>query len=99
MDEFYTKSTDPFAESETSHPTVHIRIQNRTTKKRFTFIEGLSTQVCSELLKPLRRVLCSSVSMNEEGIIKIQGDHLEALVEFLLKGGFTTADKIHVHGK
>lgn len=62
-----------------------------TTKKRFnkfvTIVEGLSGKELEDAAKELKRKLACGGSY-KNGLIVLQGDHLENAVEYLVKLGY-----------
>ena len=62
-----------------------------TTKKRFnklvTIVEGLSAGELSPVAKELKHKLACGGS-DKDGIVVLQGDHLDKTVEYLIKLGY-----------
>lgn len=99
--------TDPFSDmgdTKTLQLTqVHIRNRQRTARKSWTTIEGLSPDIdLAFLLKALRKTLNTNGTLlhNERlgHIIQLQGDHRSAIMEFLVNSNIVAKDRIILHG-
>jgi len=85
---------------------IHIRIQQRNTKKYWTLIEGL-TQIGVEkdkkflkkILKMFREKLHCSVTLKKpENVIQLQGDHREAIKNILIVENLANKEQIKIYG-
>tara|TARA_B110000908_G_scaffold170843_1_gene231591 strand:- start:981 stop:1304 length:324 start_codon:yes stop_codon:yes gene_type:complete len=82
---------------------VHIRIQSRTTRKSIVTVSGLDNDLdLKRILKFLKRNLrCNgAVVQNKQygEVIQMQGDHREAIKQFLIDMEICLVDQIIVHG-
>jgi len=70
---------------------VHVSLESKGRKgKTVTLVNGvaLNGEAIHELLNSLKR-LCGAGGALKQGVIEIQGDHRETVVEELRKHGFT----------
>ncbi len=81
---------------------VHIRVQQRTTRKSYTIVEDMPEDIdLKKVVKHFRKVLNvgGEVKSNKgKQIILMQGDQREEVREFLLEQGIVRVDEIKVHG-
>jgi len=89
---------------------VHIRIQQRTAKKRITTIEGLQqTLDLKKILKALKKVLsCGGALLSDDKnlqpdgssalIIKLSGDQRTSAQTFLTTHNLVESNDIVIHG-
>jgi len=101
---------DPFAEidEETGDVVgnanyVHIRVMQRTAKKRLTTCEGLPQKLnFDKLLRALRKQLCCNGCLITDkdlgNVIQLQGDHRQGVFNFLTESGLVKPDMIKIHG-
>lgn len=93
-----------FFEDDEKHNIVHIRIQQRNSKKTITTIEGLDTSIdLKKLLKYIKKQFnCngSIIKIEEDNIniIQLQGDQRENIKNFLIKENIISEDFIKIHG-
>ena len=84
--------------------TVHIRIKQRTKKKKTTFIEGLENVVnIKKFVKHLSKQLaCGGAETTDKDtgmtVIKFQGDHKDFIKKFLIDNEIVTSENIITHG-
>lgn len=82
---------------------IHIRVQQRTTKKKLTTCEGLSQDLnFREILKILRKKFSCNGCIIEHTklgkIIQLQGNHAQNIFLFLTQTQICKADDIKIHG-
>lgn len=82
---------------------IHIRVLQRNTKKRVTTCEGLPDGVnINKIVRALKKNFhCSaSVENNKEHgpVIKIQGQHVDNVVAFLIETQLGLQTQIRIHG-
>lgn len=83
---------------------IHIRVLQRTTKKKITTCEGLPEGVnLNKVLRALKKNFhCSaSIEKNKEhgSVIKIQGHHVDNIVSFLIETQLGLPLQIRIHGE
>jgi translation initiation factor 1 len=98
-------STQSVPEITTVPQKIHVRIQQRTGRKSWTFIEGLdsfNTNNDADFMKrtciKFRSVFSCSVTLKENNILQLQGDKRDDICEYLLKNKFAKKDDIVRHG-
>jgi len=96
---------DAFDETTTPQRKVHIRVVQRSGRKRITTIEHLDDDLdIAKICKALRKILACNGSVTTTGdgesVIHLQGDKREAVKKFLLDMEIYDAkdDRIMVHG-
>lgn len=81
---------------------VHIRVQQRTTRKSYTIVEDIPEDIdLKKVVRAFRKILsCGGEVKNQKGkkIILLQGDQREHVKDFLLEEGIVREDEIKVHG-
>jgi translation initiation factor 1 len=82
---------------------VHIRIQQRNSKKCVVSIQGLADNLdLKDILKTLKRTFqCNGTIIKDDKwgtIIQLQGDHRAGIADFLVSKQFVTKDMIVMHG-
>jgi len=82
---------------------VHVRVQQRTTRKYITICEGLDQKLnFKRIIKALRKAFsCNgSIAKHPElgNVIQLQGDHRDDIFEFLTKTGICSDKNIKIHG-
>lgn len=78
---------------------VHIRVQNRSTKKFITIIEGLSSELdLKKILQGLKRTLHVNGSLLDNGVITLTGDKRDEVASFLVEFGIVEKSQIKKHG-
>ena len=83
---------------------IHLRVQQRNRKKCLTIIEGLALindneEFLKKLAKSFRETLhCGAIIKKPENIIQMQGDHREAIKEYLIKNKIVNKEQIKIHG-
>lgn len=85
-------------------PEVHIRIQQRTTKKCLTLVQGLPEKLnLTKVLHYFKKNCCCNGSIvederNGQKILQLSGDQRKAVQEFLIKEKICNKDQVVVHG-
>ncbi len=103
------QTTDPFADAEDPGKTidtsdkVHIRIQQRTTRKRITSVQGLDQELdLRRILKALKRTYnCNGTVIKSEEygeVLKMSGDQRQNVKNFLINNEILSKDNIITHG-
>jgi translation initiation factor 1 len=81
---------------------VHIRVQQRTTRKSYTIVEDMPEDIdLKKVVKAFRKILsCGGEVKNNKGkrVILLQGDQRDHVRDFLLEEGIVRADEIKIHG-
>lgn len=82
---------------------VHIRVQQRNRKKCVVSVQGLADDLdLPRILKALKRMLQCNGSIIKDPewgeVLTLQGDHRQAIVDFLVTEEIVTRDQIVVHG-
>jgi translation initiation factor SUI1 len=98
-DEIKTAFEDYLIES----VSIHVRLQQRTTRKFFTICEGLPPSINYErILKALRQGLKCNGHLSEDKsgnkIVQLQGNHVKNVADFFVINSLCHKDKIVVHG-
>jgi translation initiation factor SUI1 len=76
-----------------------ISIQQRTTKKSLTKIEGLEETEQKKVMKDLQKILQTSGHIeNEEKLIVFQGDHRIEILNYLIKNNLAIIENIKIRG-
>ncbi|XP_049850362.1 eukaryotic translation initiation factor 1-like [Schistocerca gregaria] len=101
---------DPFADAELDSELggqgqgyVHIRVQQRNTRKTLTTIQGLADDLDhGRILKACKKIFCCNgcvVEDEEHGLVlQLQGDHRQECADFLVSEGIVSKDYIKLHG-
>ena len=100
---------DPFADELTGGDEIvqkniiHIRVFQRTGRKRITTVEGLSEDFdLKRLVKAWKKEfqVGGSIDADDDGpsIIKLSGDVRAGVREFIVREGIAEEDRIIVHG-
>jgi translation initiation factor 1 len=102
---------DMFAEADESKQTkenakqsfVHIRTQQRTTRKYITTVEGLAEDLdLARILKALKKTYNTNgaILKDEEGreVLQLNGDQRKNVYEFFVKYKVCDKSEIKVHG-
>jgi translation initiation factor 1 len=104
------QTTDPFADVEDSGGTtggniskVHIRIQQRTTRKRITSVQGLDKDLdLKRILKALKKEHnCNGTVLKSEEygeVLKMSGDQRQNVRNFLVENEIVSKENIILHG-
>ncbi len=104
------QTTDPFAEADDSGKTadnsaskVNIRIQQRTTRKRITTVQGLDQELdLKRILKTLKKTHnCNGtlIKSQEYGdVLKMSGDQRQNVRRFLIENEIVSKENIIIHG-
>lgn len=82
---------------------IHLRLQQRTGKKKLTIIEGLDPKFdLQALLKHFKKLFnTGGTVITDEAVgevIQISGDHRSGIAKFLIKEGISTKNQIKIHG-
>ena len=82
---------------------IHIRIQQRNSRKSITTIQGLDESIdLKKVLKYMKRNFqCNGKVFMDPiygEIIQLQGDQREISREFMIDMGIITNEEIHIHG-
>ena len=76
-----------------------ISIQQRTSKKSLTKIEGLEESIQKNIVKDLKKILQTSGYINtEEKLIIFQGDHRNVILNYLIKNNLAILENIKIRG-
>ncbi len=84
--------------------TIHIRIKQRTKKKKTTLIEGLENVVdLKKFIKHLSKQLACGGAVTKDKdtdmtVLKFQGDHKDFIKKFLIDNEIVTSENIITHG-
>ena len=95
---------DPFAsDTKGSGTKVHIRIQQRNRRKSILTIQGLEDDLdIKRIFRAMRKLFkCNGAVINDEeygDIIQLQGDHRQAVKEFLVSQDIYKGEQVIVHG-
>ena len=82
---------------------VHLRIQQRTTRKSYTIIEEMPFDIdLRKVVKAFKKILnCNGTVKKEKHsgkeIIQLQGDQRKEVRDFLITQGIVKAEEIKVH--
>lgn len=87
---------------------IHIKIQKRNGKKSMTFVEGLDKIELPEnikreiflidMTKKFKKKFNCAVTLQEENVIMLSGDHREGIKNFLVQLNLIQQDKVFIHG-
>lgn len=79
---------------------IHIRIQDRTGKKKITLIEGLDPKLdFAKITRALKKTFNTNGTVLEGNIIQINGDFRELIKKFLIEFKIVQDEKwIQIHG-
>ena len=81
---------------------IHIRTQQRTTRKCITIVEGITGIDLEKILKKCKKKFScgGSIDQDKEGnrILKLAGNQTENITNFLIKYEISDKDNIRVHG-
>uniref|UniRef100_A0A7S3JMC0 SUI1 domain-containing protein n=1 Tax=Euplotes harpa TaxID=151035 RepID=A0A7S3JMC0_9SPIT len=84
---------------------VHLRYQQRTTRKGYTIIEGMPDDIdCKKVLKAFKKMLNCNGALKKDkknpktSVILLQGDHRDSVEKFLLEEGIVSKEEIKKHG-
>ena len=78
---------------------VIISIQQRTSKKSLTKIEGLEESAHKNIMKDLQKILKTSGHIDtEEKLIVFQGDHRIQILNYLIKNNLAIVENIKIRG-
>ncbi len=76
-----------------------ISIQQRTTKKSLTKIEGVDETEQKKVIKDLQKILKTSGHIDtEEKLIIFQGDHRIQILNYLIKNNLAILENIKIRG-
>ncbi len=77
-----------------------ISIQQRTSKKSLTKIEGLDETEQKKVMKDLQKKLQTSAYIDSEDkkLIVFQGDHRIEILNYLIKNNLATLENIKIRG-
>jgi translation initiation factor 1 len=83
---------------------VHVRIQQRNNRKKFTTIQGLPDRInFNRIMRACRTLLrCGGAVVNnrEYGqVIQLQGSYADEVRDFLVRIGLCRVDNVHIHGE
>ena len=84
-------------------PKMHIRWKQHSTKRSVTTIEGFDKELdLQQICKAMRKAFSCNGSVEDGGVIQLQGDHREAIRNWLVKEGIVSAnevkDRVVIHG-
>ena len=83
---------------------VHIRAQQRTTRKYYTIVEDMPEDIdlkkVANHLKKILKTSCSIKDNKKDGgkVILLTGDFREEIKSFLIDQGIVKEDEVTVHG-
>ena len=84
---------------------VHLRYQQRTTRKGYTIIEGMPDDIdCKKVLRGFKKIFSCNGALKKDKkntdthVILLQGDHREDVRKFLMEEGIVSKDEIKMHG-
>lgn len=81
---------------------IHIRVQQRTSRKYITIVEGLSNELdIKKILKSMKKkfVCNGTILKNEDNkIINLSGDHRQKVKDFFIKYNIVDKNDIIIHG-
>ncbi len=84
---------------------VHLRYQQRTTRKGYTIIEGMPDDIdWKKVLKAFKKIFsCNGALKNDRAnpntkVILLQGDHRDEVEQFLVEEGIVRKDEVKKHG-
>ncbi|KAL0489219.1 hypothetical protein AKO1_013744 [Acrasis kona] len=101
---------NPFKDVENEQETIqtnliHLRVLQRTGRKRITIVEGLSDKLdLKKILKSWKKEFHVNGSVIDDdpkyegAILKISGDCRQVISDFLINEGLAEASQIKVHG-
>eukprot|EP01029_Cantina_marsupialis_P023040 TRINITY_DN568_c0_g1_i1.p1 TRINITY_DN568_c0_g1~~TRINITY_DN568_c0_g1_i1.p1 ORF type:complete len:115 (-),score=30.18 TRINITY_DN568_c0_g1_i1:281-598(-) len=104
MSEFVFDTFDPFGETNKEvGQKVHIAVQQRTTRKSITTVQGLAEDLdLKKILRAFKRKFkCNGAVIKHKTmgeVIQLQGDQREGIREFLISQEINTDDQIIIHG-
>lgn len=76
-----------------------ISIQQRTSKKSLTKIEGLEETQQKKVMKDLQKILQTSAHIDtEEKLIVFQGDHRIEILNYIIKNNLAILENIKIRG-
>ena len=82
---------------------VHIRFQQRTTRKCITIVQGLPDDLDSKkILRAFKKQWCCNGTVTEHKtwgtILQLQGDRRRDVQKFFVEEGIAAKDEIKMHG-
>ena len=81
---------------------IHIRVQQRTSKKYITIVEGLSNELdIKKILKYMKKkfVCNGTILKNEDNkIVNLSGDQRQKVKEFFINYNIVDKNNIIIHG-
>ena len=88
---------------------IHIKIQQRNGRKRWTFIEGLdkitmppnieSEKFLGDMTRIFKKTFNCGVTLQQpENIFQLNGDHRQGIKDFLIKNNLVNESQIKIHG-
>lgn len=83
---------------------IHLRVQQRTARKRTTTIEGLNNEIVDmkQLLKEVKkRFSCGGSIENSKEyglVIKLTGDQRETMKNYIIRQQLAESENIIIHG-
>ena len=88
---------------------IHIKIQQRNGRKRWTFVEGLdkitlppnieSDKFLENITRTFKKTFNCGVTLQKpENIFQLMGDHRQGIKEFLIKNNLADENQIKMHG-
>ena len=101
----FVKNKDPFDKNKKKNDIsnkVHLRVQQRTTRKYITIVEGLVNIEYKKVLKKMRKKFsCNgSIEIDDDNntIFKLQGDQRNNVRDYLITKMKYVKDNIIIHG-
>nr|XP_058144991.1 eukaryotic translation initiation factor 1-like [Dasypus novemcinctus] len=104
-------SFDPFADASKgddllpagTEDYIHIRIQQRNSRKTFTTVQGIADDYDKKkLVKPFKKKFACNDTVIEHPeygeVIQLQGDQRKNICQFLVEIGLAKDDQLQVHG-
>lgn len=91
-----------FPEEELQSSRIHIRVQQRNGRKKWTTVQGLAEDLdLKKILKYFKKMFKTNgtvVAADNGDVIQIQGDHRELVSRFLTEFNIVSKKQITIHG-
>uniref|UniRef100_A0A2K6V393 SUI1 domain-containing protein n=1 Tax=Saimiri boliviensis boliviensis TaxID=39432 RepID=A0A2K6V393_SAIBB len=78
---------------------IHIRIQQRNSRKTLTTVQGIADNYNKKkLVKAFRKFACNGTEIEHPEYGELQGDQRKNICQFLVETGLAKDDQLKVHG-
>ena len=76
---------------------IDVRFMNRNSRKGWTIIQGVENDKKKDLISTLKKAFSCSGSIDENGHIKVTGDHRREITPILIKDLEISESRIRIH--